>query len=121
MRDNLLLLCGGELLLRGKLLLLSRGKLLLLSGGKLLLLLGSKLLLLLELSEVLFKGVGVKLGGQVLLGVEVGSVEHGSPGKQIGLRELPIKSVAKWVVKIRVANQVFDQIDFKEEGSQSTP
>ena len=45
--------------------------------------------------EVLFKGIGVKLGGQVLLGVEVGSVEHGSPGKQIGLRELPIKSLAK--------------------------
>lgn len=74
-------LLGLELGRRAKLLTrLFPGNELLLLRGKLLLLLGSKLLLLLELSEVLFKGVGVKLGGQVLLGVEVGSVEHGSPG-----------------------------------------
>jgi len=89
LRGKLLLLLGSKLLLRGKLLLLSGGKLLLLSGGKLLLLSGGKLLLLLlrgklllllELSKVLFEGVRVELGGQVLLGVEVGSVEHRSPG-----------------------------------------
>ena len=57
-----------------------RGKLLLLLGSKLLMLSGGKLLLLLELSEVLFKGVGVKLGGQVLLELKLAALNTGLLG-----------------------------------------
>ena len=49
-------------------------------GSKLLMLSGGKLLLFLELSEVLFKGIGVKLGGQVLLELKLAALNTGLLG-----------------------------------------
>jgi len=71
-----LLLLGSELLLGSKLLLLLRGKLLL-------------LLLLLELLEVLVEVLSVELLRSGLVGVELSSVEHGSPLLSTLVGELP--------------------------------